>query len=71
MRNKSAQPSVRTPASPLCRSMLRAKVFHGTNSITCANSVLPTFMWRSRSLNPESIANKHYAIQIVDTLKAI
>jgi hypothetical protein len=22
----------------------RAKVFHGTNSITCANSVLPTFI---------------------------
>ena len=67
MRNKSAQPNVRTPASPLYRSMMRAKVFHGTNSITCANSVLPTFMRYSRLSNPESIANERHAIQIVDT----
>src|SRR5208283_4487026 len=67
MRNKSAQPSVRTPASPLCRSMMRPKVFHGTNSIPCANSVLPTFMRPSGSSNPESIANKQHGIQIVDT----
>ena len=43
-------------------------VFHGTNSVTCANSVLPRFMRHSRSLNPESIANEPHAIQIVDTL---
>lgn len=43
-RNRSAQFRVRTPASPLCRSTMRPKVFQGTNSITCANSVLPTFM---------------------------
>jgi hypothetical protein len=43
-RNRSAQLRVRTPASPLYRSMMRPKVFQGTNSITCANSVLPTFM---------------------------
>src|ERR1035437_4400562 len=71
IRNRSAQLSVRTPASPLCRSMMRAKVFQGTNSITCANSVLPTFMRHSRSLNPESIANEHHAIQIVDTLNQL
>src|ERR1700737_4840977 len=71
MRNKSAQPSVRTPASPLCRSMMRPKVFHGTNSITCANNVLPTFMRDSGSLNPESIANPRNQIQIVDTLKLL
>src|SRR5208283_2010406 len=70
-RNRSAQPSVRTPASPLCRSMMRPKVFHGTNSITCANSVLPTFMRHSRSSNPESIAKQPQAIQIVDTLKSL
>src|SRR5881296_1619811 len=35
-RNRSAQPSVRTPASPLCRSMIRPKVLHGTNSIAMA-----------------------------------
>ena len=61
---------VRTPASPLCRSMMRPNVFHGTNSITCANSVLPTFMRHSRSSNPESIANERHAIQIVDTIKS-
>src|ERR1700737_2523291 len=71
MRNKSAQPSVRTPASPLCRSMMRPKVFHGTNSIPCANNVLPTFMRDSGSLNPESIANPRNQIQIVDTLKLL
>ena len=27
-RNKSAQSKVRTPASPLCRSMMRPKFFH-------------------------------------------
>ncbi len=48
-RNKSAQSKVRTPASPWCRSMMRLKFFHGTYSITCANSVLPTFMRYSQS----------------------
>src|SRR6185295_487164 len=66
-RNKSAQPSVRTPASPLCRSMMRPKDFHGTNSMTCANSVLPTFMRHPGSLEPASIANEPTEIQIVDT----
>ena len=33
--------------------------------------VLPTFMRYSRSLDPESIANKRHAIQIVDTLKSM
>jgi hypothetical protein len=51
----------------LVRSMMRPKVFHGTNSIPCANSVLPTFMRHSRSSNPESIANEPHTIQIVDT----
>ena len=66
-RNKSAQPSVRTPASPLCRSTIRPKVFHGTNSITCENSVLPTFMRHPGSFKPASIANRQIEIQIVDT----
>jgi len=66
-RNKSAQPSVRTPAAPLCRSMMRPKVFQGTNSITCANSVLPTFMRHPGSIKSGSIANRRFAIQIVDT----
>ena len=56
IRNKSAQSSVRTPASPLCRSMMRPKVFHGTNSMTCANSVLPTFMRHPELFKPASIA---------------
>ena len=66
-RNRSAQPKVRTPASPLCRWMMRPNVFHGTNSITCANSVLPTFMRHSGLINPRSIANDQTRIQIVDT----
>jgi hypothetical protein len=66
-RNKSAQPSVRTPISPWWRSMMRPKVFHGTNSITCANSVLPTFMLVPGSFKPASIANWRLKIQIVDT----
>jgi hypothetical protein len=49
--------------------MMRAKVFQGTKSMTCANIVLPSFMRPSGRLNPESIADKRHAIQIVDTLK--
>ena len=47
--------------------MMREKVFQGTNSITCANSVLPTFMHHPGSLKPASIANEQNEIQIVDT----
>ncbi len=56
-RNTSAQFKVRTPESPLWRSMMRPKVFHGTCSITCAKSVLPVFMRYPRSFKPASIAN--------------
>jgi len=41
--------SLRVPASPWCRAAMRPKVFQGTNSTICANSVLPAFMaphWR-------------------------
>jgi hypothetical protein len=48
-----------------------AKVFQGTNSITCANSVLPTFMRHSGSLKPASIANRRSEIQIVDTHESL
>jgi hypothetical protein len=47
--------------------MMRPKVFHGTYYITCANSVLPTFMLHPRLAKPESIANAQSEIQIVDT----
>jgi hypothetical protein len=47
--------------------MIRPKVFHGTNSITCANSALPTFMPYPGSFKPASIANEQSQIQIVDT----
>src|ERR1019366_1717703 len=70
-RNKSAQPRVRTPASPLWRSTMRPNLFHGTNSMTCANSVLPTFMRHPRSVKPESLANVENEIQIVDTHKSL
>src|SRR5450756_1174918 len=66
-RNKSAQSKVRTPASPPWRSMMRPKVFHGTYSMTCANSVLPTFMRHPRSSKPGSFAHVQSEIQIVDT----
>ena len=59
--------SLRTPASPLCRSTMRPKVFQGTNSMTCANSVLPTFMHHPGLFKPVSIANRKPEIQIVDT----
>ena len=62
---------VRTPASPLCRSTIRPKAFHGTNSITCANSVLPTFMRHPGLFKPASIANKQPEIQIVDTHESL
>src|ERR1019366_2128054 len=65
-RNKSAQLSVRTPASPPWRSMMRPNVFHGTNSMPCANSVLPTFILQPRSYKPGIIANEQIRIQIVD-----
>src|ERR1700730_12785792 len=71
MRNRSAQPSERTPASPPWRSMMRPNVFHGTNSMTCANSVLPTFMRYPRSPKPERIANAEFEIQIVDTREVL
>src|SRR5665811_2203668 len=47
--------------------MIRPKVFHGTYSMTCANSVLPTFMRHPRSSKPGSFANVQSEIQIVDT----
>ena len=47
--------------------MIRPNVFHGTYSMTCANSVLPTFMRHPRLFKPESIANVQIEIQIVDT----
>jgi hypothetical protein len=46
--------------------MMRPIVFHGTNSITCAISVLPTFMRHSKYAKPASIANDPSEIQIVD-----
>lgn len=51
--------------------MIRPNVFHGTYSMTCANSVLPTFMHYPRLFKPESIANVQIEIQIVDTHEAL
>jgi len=56
---------------PLWRSMMRPKVFHGTHSMACANSVLPTFMRYPRLFKPESIANMQSKIQIVDTHESL
>jgi MinD-like ATPase involved in chromosome partitioning or flagellar assembly len=41
-RKCSAQLIRRTPALPLYRSTMRPKLVHGTNSMTCEKSVLPT-----------------------------
>ena len=67
IRNKSAQLRLRTPTSPACRLMMQLKFFHGTNSLTCANSVLPTFIFNTKPHKPEIIANDEF--QIVDTPK--
>ena len=47
------------------------KDFHGTNSITCAKSVSPTFMCHPGSVQPESFANRQIEIQIVDTHESL
>jgi len=47
--------------------MMRPKVFNGTNSMSCANRVLPTFMRHSGGGTARSIANWRGAVQIVDT----
>ncbi|QEE26553.1 hypothetical protein FTW19_00130 [Terriglobus albidus] len=49
---------------------MQVKVFHGTNSITYANGVLPTFIMRPGRFKPEGNANKQNPIQIVDTRNA-
>ena len=46
---------------------MREKRFHGTNSMTCANRVLPAFMLLDRYLKTESIAEPPTEIQIEDT----
>jgi hypothetical protein len=66
MRNRSAYQAY-ADTSPLCRSMMHPKVFHGVNSVTFANRAFPTCMRHSRSSNPESVANEPPKIQIVDT----
>ena len=67
--SSSTADRVRTLSSPLCRSTIRPKVFHGTNSITCASSVLPTFMPHLGHFEPEGPARQRIEIQIVDTRK--
>jgi hypothetical protein len=49
--------------------MMRPNVFHGTYSITCANSVLPTFMSHPDFFETGMIANLRLGIQIMDTHK--
>src|SRR5664279_2067984 len=60
----SPQLSVRTPASPSYLATIRSKVFHGTNSISCANSVLPVFIGASseglRSMHRLQIVDSHF-----------
>jgi hypothetical protein len=41
------------------------------NSITCANSVLPTFMSHPELFKPASIAEEPSEIQIVDTYETL
>ena len=51
--------------------MIRPNVFHGTYSMICAKSVLPTCMRYPRLFKPESIANVQIEIQIVDTHETV
>src|ERR1700685_2271131 len=46
MRNCSPQRRLRTRTSPPYRVTIRSKLVHGTKSITCENSVRPTFTVR-------------------------
>ena len=50
---------------------MRPKVFHGTYSMTCANSVLPIFMLHPKFAKPGMIANAYSEIQIVDTHESL
>ncbi|MBA4082877.1 MAG: hypothetical protein C0496_16640 [Erythrobacter sp.] len=51
--------------------MMRPKVFHGTNSMTCANSVLPRGRRHSGGFTARSIATWCGQFQIVDTLEIV
>src|SRR5271163_294466 len=51
----SPQDSVRTRWSPLYRATIFVNVVHGTKSMSCANNVLPVYMWPSPEKIPEGL----------------
>lgn len=48
--------------SPAWRVTMQEKLVHGTNSVSCANSVLPAFTGIPKSCQPEETTQK-YAIR--------
>jgi hypothetical protein len=67
-RNWSKQLKVRTLKSPRYFATNRRKVCHGANSITWANTSLPTCITASR-INPGSLPQSALGVQIVYTPK--
>src|SRR5271170_3967815 len=59
-RNCSLHRNFRTPRSPPYRATIRSKLVHGTKSITCANSVRPTF-----TVKPPDPHERENYIQII------
>src|SRR5271163_4257292 len=51
----SPQDSVRTRWSPLYRATIFTNAVHGTKSMSCANNVLPVYMWPSPEQIPEPL----------------
>src|SRR5438552_14509355 len=50
---------------------MRENVFHGRNSITCANNVLPTCMVASDQAKVGKLPHRKRAVQIGDTLTSL
>ena len=50
---------------------MRQKFFHGTSTVTCANSVLQEFMRHPSLLNPANRVSPQPEIQIADPHRAL
>lgn len=57
--------SRRFNTSPPCCSMIQPRFFRGTNFMTCATIILPTFMLYSRSSKLGAMTDLSAAVQIV------
>src|SRR5271167_599480 len=61
----SPQDSVRTRWSPLYRATIFTNVVHGTKSMSCANNVLPVYMWPSPEKIPEGLCLRPVQVDTV------